>query len=250
MPRLGVVVVTCLYAAFPGMAQPSKPTSPISFTDIAREAGLVHPSIYGGIDRKRYIIETNGAGVAMIDVDRDGWLDVLVLSGTRLDGAPDASNRLYRNKHDGTFEDITERAGLKRSGWFSSVCAGDFDNDGWIDLFLTAYGQNMLYRNREGRFEDLTATAGLAATGVRWGSGCSFVDIARDGRLDLFVANYLKFDVKSAPEPGTGPNCLWKGIPVNCGPKGLPTDTNLLYHNDCNGKFSDVSEQSGIPRVA
>jgi hypothetical protein len=244
-----VVAVACVYAALPGLAQSSKPTSPISFTDIAREAGLVHPSIYGGIDRKRYIIETNGAGVAMIDVDRDGWLDALVLSGTRLDGAPDASNRLYRNKHDGTFEEITERAGIKRSGWFSSVCAGDFDNDGWIDLFVTAYGQNILYRNREGRFEDVTASAGVATTGVRWGSGCSFVDIDRDGRLDLFVANYLKFDVKSAPEPGAGPNCLWKGIPVNCGPKGLPTDTNLLYHNDGNGKFSDVSEQSGIARV-
>ena len=171
------------------------------------------------------------------------------LSGTRLDGAPDATNRLYRNKRDGTFEDITERAGVRRTAWSSSVCAGDYDNDGWIDLFVTAYGQNLLYRNREGRFEDVTAAAGLATTGVRWGSGCSFVDLDRDGRLDLFVANYLKFDRESVPEPGTGPNCLWKGIPVNCGPKGLPTDTNLLYHNDGNGRFSDISERSGIARV-
>jgi hypothetical protein len=248
--RCLAVASACAAAGAIGSAQrPNAPASFISFTDVAREAGLVHPSIFGGIDRKRYIIETNGAGVALVDVDRDGWLDALVLSGTRLDGAPDATNRLYRNKRDGTFEDITERAGVRRTAWSSSVCAGDYDNDGWIDLFVTAYGQNVLYRNREGRFEDATAAAGLATTGVRWGSGCSFVDLDRDGRLDLFVANYLKFDLKTVPEPGTGPNCLWKGIPVNCGPKGLPTDTNLLYHNDGNGRFSDISERSGIARV-
>ena len=248
--RCLAVASACAAAVAIGSAQlPNAPASSISFTDVAREAGLVHPSIFGGIDRKRYIIETNGAGVALVDVDRDGWLDALVLAGTRLDGAPDATNRLYRNKRDGTFEDITERAGVRRTAWSSSVCAGDYDNDGWIDLFVTAYGQNVLYRNREGRFEDVTAAAGLATTGVRWGSGCSFVDLDRDGRLDLFVANYLKFDLESVPEPGTGPNCLWKGIPVNCGPKGLPTDTNLLYHNDGNGRFSDISERSGIARV-
>ena len=248
--RCMAVASACAAAVAIGSAQPpNAPASSISFTDVAREAGLVHPSIFGGIDRKRYIIETNGAGVALVDVDRDGWLDALVLGGTRLDGAPDATNRLYRNKRDGTFEDITERAGMRRTAWSSSVCAGDYDNDGWIDLFVTAYGQNVLYRNREGRFEDVTAAAGLATTGVRWGSGCSFVDLDRDGRLDLFVANYLKFDLESVPEPGAGPNCLWKGVPVNCGPKGLPTDTNLLYHNDGNGRFSDISERSGIARV-
>ena len=242
------------------MQRPAAAPSRITFTDVASAAGLVHPTIYGGVDRKRFILETNGAGVALFDADRDGWLDAFVLSGTRLgDGtradmsypAGDApTNRLYRNKHDGTFEDVTDRAGLRRTGWASGVCAGDYDNDGWLDLFVTSYGQNVLYRNRgDGRFEDATAAAGLATKTVRWGSGCTFVDIDRDGRLDLFVANYLRFDLQTAPEPGSGVHCTWKGLAVNCGPRGLPTDTNLLYHNAGNGTFNDISERSGIAAV-
>ena len=223
-------------------------------------AGLREPSTYGGVDRKRFIIETNGAGVAFVDYDNDGWIDALVLNGTRLKDnarenqtyapgkAPTA--RLYRNSHDGTFTDVTARAGLSASGWASSVCAGDYDNDGALDLFITSFGQNVLYRNRgDGRFEDVTARAGLPMGGTRWGSGCTFVDYDRDGRADLFVANYLRFDLPSAPEIGNGPNCVWKGIPVNCGPKGLPTDTNLLFHNNGDGTFTDVSARSGIARV-
>jgi hypothetical protein len=230
-----------------------------TFTDVAQAAGLREPVVYGGIDRKRFIIETNGAGVALVDYDNDGWLDALTLGGTRLREssreevayAPGSAptNRLYRNRRNGTFEDVTDAAGLRRTGWASSVCAGDYDNDGWTDLFVTYYGRNVLYRNRGGRFEDATARAGLATTGVRWGSGCTFVDYDRDGRLDLFAANYLRFDLATAAEPGNGPNCLWKGIAVNCGPKGLPTDTNLLYHNRGNGTFADVSDASGIARV-
>ena len=131
------------------------------------------------------------------------------------------TNHLYRNRHDGTFEDVTDAAGLRRTGWASSVCAGDFDNDGWTDLYITYYGHNVLYRNRGGRFEDVTTKAGLTTTGIRWGSGCTFLDYDRDGKLDLFVANYLRFDLTTAAEPGGGSNCLWKGVPVNCGPKGL-----------------------------
>jgi hypothetical protein len=230
-----------------------------TFVDVAERAGLRQPSIYGGLEHKRFIIETNGAGVAWLDYDNDGWIDALVLSGTRLEeGArsearwPEGqapTNRLYRNRHDGTFEDVTERAGLRRTGWASSVCAGDYDNDGWTDLFITYYGQNVLYHNRAGRFEDVTAQAGLATRGVRWGSGCSFLDYDRDGRADLFVSNYLAFDLQRAAEPGTGIYCLWKGIPVNCGPRGLPFDENLLYHNEAGGRFTDVSERSGISRV-
>jgi enediyne biosynthesis protein E4 len=233
----------------------------VSFTDTAVRAGLVHPSIYGGVDRKRFIIETNGAGAALVDYDNDGWLDAFVLSGTRLETdarrevawppgqAP--TSRLYRNRRDGTFEDVTARVGLTRTGWASSVCAGDYDNDGWTDLFLTYFGRNVLYRNDGGRaFRDMTAGAGLAATADRWGSGCTFVDVDRDGRVDLFVANYLTFDLATAPEPGKGPNCLWKGVPVNCGPKGLPTDTNLLYRNNGDGTFSDVSGPSQVDRVS
>ncbi|MBA3298145.1 MAG: CRTAC1 family protein [Acidobacteria bacterium] len=233
---------------------------PVQFTDVAARAGLTQPSVYGEADRKRFIIETNGSGTAFVDYDRDGWVDALVLSGSRLeaDGRKEVAwpkgtaplSRLYRNRRDGTFADVTVRAGLHKVGWASSVCAGDYDSDGWIDLFVTYFGHNVLYRNRgDGRFEDRTAAARVAAAGVRWGSGCSFIDHDRDGDLDLFVANYLAFDVASAPEPGQGANCLWKGIPVNCGPKGLPTDTNLFYRNRGDGTFEDVSGPSRIAAV-
>jgi hypothetical protein len=233
---------------------------PVTLVDVAGRAGLHEPSVYGGVDRKRFIIETNGAGVAFLDYDNDGWIDVLVLNGTRLsEGArinqsypPGKAplSHLYRNNHDGTFSDVTARAGLNAVGWASGVCVGDYDNDGWLDLFVTYYGQNVLYHNRgDGRFEDVTARAGLPTGGTRWGSGCTFVDYDRDGRADLFVANYLRFDLESAAEVGKGPNCVWKGIPVNCGPRGLPTDTNLLFHNEGNGTFTDVSAKSGIAQV-
>jgi hypothetical protein len=233
---------------------------PVSFVDVAARAGLTVPVVYGGVDRKRFIIETNGCGVALVDVDDDGWVDVFVLSGTRLEegtrrdrsweaGAAPTS-RLYRNNRDGTFTDITAGSGLARTAWASSVCAGDYDNDGRVDLFVTTFGTNVLYRGLGGgRFEDVTAKAGLPATGRRWGSGCTFVDYDRDGRLDLFVANYLVFDLEHAAEPGAGVNCLWKGIPVNCGPRGLPTDTNLLFRNNGDGTFSDVSVASGVASV-
>ena len=232
----------------------------VSFVDIAERAGLRAPSVYGGIDRKRFIIETNGAGVAWIDYDNDGWIDALVLNGVRLqDGKreviaypPGAApvSHLYRNNRDGTFADVSARAGIRASGWASSVCAGDYDNDGFLDLFITYYGQNVLYRNRgNGTFADVTQTAGLPVGGTRWGSGCSFFDYDRDGRADLFVANYLRFDLPGAAEVGNGPNCVWKGVPVNCGPRGLPTDTNLLFHNNGNGTFADVSAASKIADV-
>jgi hypothetical protein len=253
--------VLCIHIAAATIISGQKDGSwPVRFTDEAAAAGLTKPSIYGGVDRKRFILETNGCGTGFIDYDRDGWLDALVLSGTRLDegsrrekawpAAERPTNRLYRNRHNGTFEDVTARVGLERTGWASSVCAADYDNDGWVDLFLTSFGHNFLYRNRGGvRFEDVTKAAGLERPDTRWGSGCSFVDYDRDGDVDLFVANYLKFDPASAAEPGQGANCVWKGIPVNCGPKGLPTDTNLFYRNRGDGTFEDVSDASGIASV-
>jgi hypothetical protein len=258
--RPGVVATSFVACAL--MSAAEAPLWPVRFVDVAAKAGLTHPSVYGGLERKRFIIETNGAGVAWLDYDDDGKLDALVLSGTRLHDqtrkdaawpvgqAP--SNRLYRNRGDGSFAEVTERAGLRRTGWASSVCAGDYDADGRLDLFLTYYGRNVLYRNQGGRFQDATRAAGLAPAEdapPRWGSGCSFLDYDRDGDLDLFVANYLAFDLARAPEPGTGANCLWKGIPVNCGPKGLPFDRNLLYRNRGDGSFEDVSEASGVARV-
>ncbi|MEE8268197.1 MAG: VCBS repeat-containing protein, partial [Gemmatimonadales bacterium] len=261
---LGVVALGALsLASLGGGSEPDPPDPewPVSLVDVAASAGLHHPSVYGGLEQKRFIIETNGAGVAFFDYDNDGWVDVFVLSGTRLEpgtregesypsgDAP--TNRLYRNDRDGTFTDVTEATGLRRTGWASAICAGDYDNDGWLDVFVTYYGQNVLYHNRGGeRFEDVTERMGLPTGGTRWGSGCSFLDYDRDGLLDLFVANYLLFDLATVPEPGQGVNCLWKGIPVNCGPKGLPTDTNLLYRNTGAGGFVDVSAESGIGTVA
>jgi hypothetical protein len=233
---------------------------PVKFTDIAQQAGLTIPSVYGDPVRKRFIVEANGCGVALIDVDNDGWVDLLILNGTRLEPgtrreatfAPDArpTPRLYRNAHGARFVDITRGSGLERVAWASSVCAGDYDNDGFLDLFVTAFGRNALYRNRgNGTFEDVTARAGLAVDRDRWGAGCTFVDYDRDGRLDLFVSNYLSLDLATAPEPGQTAACTWKGLPVNCGPRGLPHETNLLYHNRGDGTFEDVSRASGIASV-
>ena len=234
---------------FPHPVQNSAGDFKVTFVDAAARAGLTEPIIYGGIDKKRYIIETNGCGVAFIDYDNDGWMDILLLNGTRLEGFPKGKEptlKLYHNNRNGTFTDATAGSGLAHTGWASAVTVGDYDNDGNDDLFITYWGQNVLYHNDGGgKFSDVTAKAGLSTKGTRWGSGCAFVDYDRDGKLDLFVANYLIFDPAKAPEPGKGPNCLWKGVPVNCGPKGLPTDTNLLYHNNGDGTFNDVSEESG-----
>ena len=222
------------------------------FVDVASAAGLTAPVVYGALEQQKYILETIGCGCAFIDYDNDGWMDIFLLGGTRLDGPPDgAGNRLYKNNRDGTFADVTEKAGLKAVGWASAVCVGDYNNDGFEDLFCTYFGQNRLYRNNgDGTFTDVTAAAGLTTPQPRWGAGCSFLDYNRDGHLDLFVSNYIHFSLEHAPVPGENTNCNWKGIPVVCGPRGLPPGTHSLYRNNGDGTFTDVSQEAGISAAA
>ena len=221
------------------------------FTDVAKAAGLTEPVIYGGADRKTYIFETIGCGAAFLDYDNDGWLDIFVLSGTKLEGPPPAAtNRLYKNNRDGTFTDVTEKSGLRHAGWANSVAAADYDNDGDTDLFVTEWGHNLLYRNNgDGTFADVTKAAGLWEQAVRWGSGAVFLDYDRDGDADLVVANYIAFDMARTPKPGESGNCNWKGVPVNCGPRGLPPGRHSLYRNNGNGAFADVSAASGAGKA-
>jgi len=218
----------------------------VSFVDVARESGLTTKTIFGGEHKNKYLLETTGCGVAFYDYDNDGWLDIFLVNGTRLEGFPPGQepiSRLFKNNRDGTFTDVTVKAGVARSGWGQAVCVGDYDNDGYDDLFVTYFGKNVLYHNNgDGTFTDVSEKAGVAGDGKRWNTGCTFFDYDRDGHLDLFVANYIDMDLRTAPVPESGP-CLYKGVMVACGPPGLAGGKN---HNNGNGTFTDVSEKAGI----
>jgi enediyne biosynthesis protein E4 len=246
-----------------GMASPTRPTRKVKtvetdlppirvdFRDVAAEAGLVAPNVSGDANRKRYILETTGGGVALFDYDDDGRVDVFLANGTTLDTDPKnaPTGHLYRNLGGLRFEDTTKKAGLTQGGWGQGTCVGDYDGDDRRDLFVTYFGRSVLYRNEgDGTFRDATEGAGLAASAVRWDTGCSFFDYDLDGRLDLVVTSYLEFDRARVPEPGSGGYCLWKGIPVMCGPRGLPFSRQRLFRNAGDGRFQDVSEASGVAK--
>jgi enediyne biosynthesis protein E4 len=257
-PQKGIGAQERSYDAKPA-APPPGPKSPIegtplgiSYVDVAKEAGLTIATTYGAQGKNKYLLETTGCGLAFYDYDNDGWLDLFLVNGWRLDGFPKGQEprcHLFKNNRDGTFTDVTAGTGLEnKTGWGQACCVGDYNNDGNDDLFVTYYGQNALYRNNgNGTFTDVTQQAGLIQPGpkIRWNTGCTFVDYDRDGHLDLFVANYVDFDLKTAPLPEDGP-CTYKGMLVACGPPGLPGGRNILYHNNGDGTFSDVSERSGM----
>ncbi|MGA2832384.1 MAG: CRTAC1 family protein [Terracidiphilus sp.] len=228
----------------------AKPTPPFSrFVDVAQAAGLAATMIYGEPDSFTYIVESMATGCAFFDYDNDGWMDIFIPGGRRLKNTPpEAGNHLYKNNRDGTFTDVTAKAGLLGSGWAQGVCVSDYNNDGFEDLFLTYYGQNILYRNNgDGTFTDVTAKAGLLFPTNRYSTGCTFVDYNRDGLLDLFVSNYLEIDLATAPKPSMAvPNCNFQGVPTMCGPEGLPKARHYLYRNNGDGTFTDVSQESGV----
>ena len=224
-----------------------------NYVDLSEKAGLSAKNIFGGVDTKKYILETTGTGVAIFDYDNDGWPDIFLVNGTTLEGFPAGkapTSHLYHNNHDGTFSDVTQKSGLGRSGWGQGVCVGDYDNDGWDDLYVTSYGKNALYHNNgDGTFTDVSGKAGVAGSGKAWGTGCAFVDYDRDGHLDLMVANYVDFDLSTAPLPGERASCMWKGTPVMCGPRGLQGAHNILYHNRGHGTFEDVTTKAHIDQT-
>jgi len=234
-------------------AQANRDSAQIAnFTDIAGKSGLTIENVFGGKETKKYIIETTGTGVAIFDYDNDGWPDIFIVNGTTLEGSPPGkgpTSHLYRNNHDGTFKDVTVEAGLIATGWGQGVCVGDYDNDGWEDLYVTYYGKNRLYHNQKGVFTEVAQQAGVAGSGKSWGTGCAFVDYDRDRLLDLIVANYVDFDLSTAPAPGARASCVWKGVPVMCGPRGLPGAKNILYRNRGNGTFEDVTVKAHLDRT-
>ena len=216
--------------------------------DVAKQAGLTRTTYYGEVDTSDYIDEANGCGIAFYDYDNDGWIDVFLLNGSRRSGfgqGETPTNRLYKNNRDGTFTDVTREAGLMRSGWANGVCIGDYDNDGFDDLFVSYRGANVLYRNNgDGTFTDVTDEAGVGGRPGRWNTGCTFVDFDRDGNLDLFIANYIGAkSLASLPPKG---RTTWKGVPVAYGPQGLELGSHILYRNNGDGTFAEVTEAAQI----
>jgi len=229
---------------------PLEGRDPARFVDLAPSAGLTARTVIGGERTREYILETTGGGVAVFDFDGDGWPDIFLVNGSRLPGRAEAEglpSRLYRNRRDGRFADVTEKAGLLRQGFGQGACVGDYDNDGRPDLFVTYYGRNVLYRNQgDGIFADVTPKSGLLTAEDRWSTGCAFLDYDRDGHLDLFVSAYTAYEDALRYKPGEGKSCTWKGLTVLCGPRGLRGARNSLFRGNGDGTFTDVSARAGI----
>jgi len=228
-------------------------TGPVIFLDTAEKAGLTAWHHTAGTPEKHFILEAKGAGVALLDYDNDGWLDIYLVNGSTYDALDGASTpphaALFHNNHDGTFTDVAAKAGVTNDRWGFGVVVADYDNDGWPDLYVTNFGKNRLYHNNhDGTFTDVAEKAGVALGG--WSTGATFGDYDGDGRLDLFVAAYLHYDVKQPPVAGSKvvsySSCQFRGAPVMCGPHGLQGELHHLFHNNGNGTFTDVSEKLGV----
>jgi enediyne biosynthesis protein E4 len=231
--------------------------APVVFEDVTKKAGLDKFNHVSGSPEKNLILEAPGSGVAILDYDNDGWPDIYLVNGSTFDALrgkekpPRAA--LYHNNHDGTFTDVTEKAGVSNDRWGFGVAVGDSDNDGWPDLYVTNYGKNRLYHNNhDGTFTDVAEKAGVAVSGAQpvWSSGATFGDYDGDGKLDLYVTGYVKFDMNNPPIAGTAATqysfCQYRGKPVMCGPRGLPGEHNHLFHNNGDGTFTDVSKKAGV----
>jgi hypothetical protein len=232
--------------AFPKAAASARSTA--RFVDITRAAGIDFHLTCGNLD-SRYIIDSMCGGVAVFDYDNDGWMDIYFVDGSTLDDVRAGRchpGKLYHNNHDGTFTDVTAKSGIAHCGWGYGVAVGDYDNDGWDDLYITYLDGAVLYHNNhDGTFTDVTAKANVGNPG-RWGTSAAFGDYDNDGFLDLYVANYVDVDINHFPELGSSPFCQYRGIPVSCGPRGLPGSRDRLYHNHGDGTFTDVSDKLNI----
>ena len=228
-------------------AQTAAPQAPaVRFTDVTAQAGVAFRHV--STPEKRYIVESMSGGVALLDYDNDGYLDIFFVNSLTVDlvkSKGKTRSALYRNRGDGTFADVTDKAGVGDIGWGMGAVVADYDNDGFEDIYVTCVGPNHLLKNNgDGTFADVTAQAGVGDP--RWSAGAAFVDYDRDGWLDLFVANYVAFDFNNLPEFGKDKTCQFKGIAVQCGPRGLPGDGDSLYHNNGDGTFTDVTKKAGV----